>query len=235
MTAVVAAVFDLDGLLVDSEVLWHQAELEILTPLGARIDANGTRTTKGMFVGEVVDHHHRLAGWTSPSRDDVVAAVLARVGDLVELEGRLLPGARRALALCASLGPCALASSTPRALITRVLAHFDLEGAFDVVHSAEDERLGKPDPAVYLTAAARLGVDARTCLAFEDSPAGVRSATSAEMRCVAVPVADERADPAFELATLVLASLEDLDATWLARQYDAARRGVEATVPTTRE
>jgi sugar-phosphatase len=235
VTAVDAAVFDLDGLLVDSEVLWHQAEFEILTPLGARIDAHGTRTTKGMFVGEVVDHYHHLAGWTSPSRDDVVAALLTRVGDLVEEQGRLLPGALRALALCAALGPCALASSTPRVLIARVLAHFDLEDAFAVVHSAEDERFGKPDPAVYLTAAMRLGVDAGSCLAFEDSPAGVRAATSAEMRCVAVPAAEERADPAFGLATLVLASLEELDATWLTGQYGLERHDLEASVPTSPE
>jgi sugar-phosphatase len=110
-----------------------------------------------------------------------------------------------------------------------VLAHFGLEDAFEVVHSAEDERLGKPDPAVYLTAARRLGVAARSCLAFEDSAAGVRAATSAEMRCVAVPAHEERTDPAFTLATLVLVSLDELDGSWLAQQY------VEASVPSAHE
>lgn len=220
-----AAVFDLDGLLVDSEVLWHRAELEILVPLGASIDADGARSTKGMFVGEVVDHYHELVGWTAPPRSDVVMALLDRVGDLVEAEGRLMPGATRALELCARLGPCTLASSTPTALIRRVLAHFGLDGAFAVVHSAEDEVTGKPDPAVYLTTARLLGVPPASCLAFEDSPAGVRSALAARMGCVAVPAREDRANRAFLAATLVLDSLADLDERWLAEAF--ASRGGE--------
>jgi len=216
-----AAVFDMDGLLVDSEVLWHQAELEILVPLGAPIDADATRGTKGMFVREVVEHYQRLAGWSAPSVDDVVVQVLARVGDLVEEQGRLLPGATRALELCGALGPLALASSTPRALIDRTLRHFSLQDRFVVVHSAEDEPSGKPHPGVFLTAAWRLGVPPEDCLAFEDSPAGVHAAVAATMGCVAVPAADERSDPAFGLATIVLETLEDLDAAWLAERFRA--------------
>jgi sugar-phosphatase len=223
VTAYEAAIFDLDGLLVDSEILWHRAELELLVPLGAKIDATATRATKGMFVGEVVDHYHALAAWESPPRDELINQLLDLVGSLVEAEGRLLPGATRALELCAALGPCALASSTPRALIDRVLAHFGLAGAFDVVHSAEDEPSGKPHPAVYLATARLLALDPRRCLAFEDSPAGVRSATSAQMGCVAVPTPAERDDPAFELATIVLGSLDDLEERWLERRFAHSR------------
>jgi mannitol-1-/sugar-/sorbitol-6-/2-deoxyglucose-6-phosphatase len=219
LTPLRAAVFDMDGLLVDSEVLWHRAEVELLVPLGARIDATQGRATKGMFVREVVEHHQALAGWSEPSVDALVAQVLDRVGDLVETEGRLLPGARRALELCAARGPLALASSTPTSLIVRTLSHFELQDAFDVVHSAEDEPRGKPDPGVFLTAAARLGVAPEACLAFEDSPAGVRAAVAAAMTTVAVPAADERGDDAFALASLVLASLTDLDVAWLDARY----------------
>lgn len=220
-----AAVFDLDGLLVDSEVLWHRAELEILVPLGAVIDASATRSTKGMFVGEVVDHYHGLAGWTAPPREEVVHRLLERVGDLVEAEGRLLPGAEAALERCGARAPLALASSTPRPLIDRVLAHFNLAECFSVVHSAEDEARGKPDPAVYLTAASRLGVPPSACLAFEDSPAGARSALAATMGCVAVPTAAERADPAFASATLVLSSLAELDEPWFDEMLGPVRAG----------
>jgi mannitol-1-/sugar-/sorbitol-6-/2-deoxyglucose-6-phosphatase len=223
-----AAVFDMDGLLVDSEVLWHQAELEILVPLGAAIDADQTRSTKGMFVDEVVAHYHALAPWGAPDQDEVVAQILTRVGDLVEEKGRLLPGAARTLERCGVLGPVALASSTPYALIDRTLRHFGLTDAFAVVHSAQDEPMGKPHPGVFLTAARRLGVPPARCLAFEDSPAGVRAAISASMGCVAVPAADERDDPAFALATLVLASLDDLDVRWLDEQF-APDGGADAT------
>ena len=219
MPAASAAVFDLDGLLVDSEVLWHKAELEILVPAGASIDPDATRATKGMFVREVVAHHQRVAGFDAAAIDGLAGAVLARVGELVETEGRLLPGATRAIALCAARGPIALASSTPTALIDRVLAHFGLDGAFAAVRSAEDEPQGKPHPGVYLSAAAALGVPPAACLAFEDAPAGVRAAVAARMRCVAVPVEAERGDDAFALATLVLRSLTELDEAWLDAQY----------------
>ena len=233
MGAYRAAVFDMDGLLVDSEILWHQAEREILVPLGARIAADESRATKGMFVDEVVAYYHGLAGWTTPTVSDVVARILERVGDLVEERGELLPGARRALSMCASLGPLALASSTPYALIQRTLSHFGLDDRFRVVHSAQDEALGKPHPDVFLTAARRLGVAPAACIAFEDSPAGVRAAIAAGMDCVAVPSPDDRDDAAFDAATLVLASLDDLDEAWLVARYapqDPGAAGPDAVV-----
>jgi sugar-phosphatase len=220
VTASAASIFDMDGLLVDSEILWHRAELEILVPLGAAIDADATRATKGMFVREVVEHYHDLASWDAPGIEEVVDSVLDRVGALVEEVGRLLPGATRALSLCAALGPIALASSTPRRLIDRTLAHFGLDDAFEVVHSAEDEPFGKPHPGVFLTTAAMLGVAPRACLVFEDSAAGVAAAAAAEMGCVAVPAADERGRAAFDGATLVLDSLADLDEAWLAGRFE---------------
>jgi len=220
-----ASIFDMDGLLVDSEILWHAAELEILVPLGAPIDADATRTTKGMFVREVVSHYHGLAPWVGPSIDDVVDSVLDRVGELVEERGRLLPGATRALSLCASLGPVALASSTPRRLIDRTLRHFGLNGEFEVIHSAEDEPYGKPHPGVFLTTATLLGVVPASCLVFEDSAAGVLAASDAGMGIVAVPTADERRQAAFAGATLVLDTLADLDAAWLAAEFGSTAVG----------
>jgi len=215
-----AAIFDLDGLLVDSEVLWHRAELELLVPLGAPIDADGTRATKGMFVDEVVRYWHDRARWAAPSEAEVIEALLARVGDLVQAEGHLLPGARRAVALCAQRGPVVLASSTPRRLIDRILGHFSMAGEFASIHSAEDEVYGKPHPAVFLTAAAAAGTAPSRCVVFEDSPAGVIAAKAARMTCVAVPSPDDRAARAFGIADVVLDSLEELDEHWLAEHYD---------------
>jgi mannitol-1-/sugar-/sorbitol-6-/2-deoxyglucose-6-phosphatase len=209
----------MDGLLVDSEILWHQAELEILVPLGAAIDGSAARTTKGRFVREVVEHYFDLVRWTTPSIDEVVAQILDRVGALVDERGELLPGAMRSLDLCGRLGPRALASSTPRGLIIRTLSHFGLEDAFDVIHSAEDEPYGKPHPGVFLTAAQRLDVAPAHCLVIEDSSAGVLAAKAARMACVAVPAPEERGDPTFSIADLVLGSLEELDASWLEKGF----------------
>jgi sugar-phosphatase len=214
-----ATLFDMDGLLIDSEVLWHKAELEIFGVLGVPLAGDDGRSTKGMFVDEVVEHWYTKYPWATPSRAEVVSSLLERVGELVETEGVLLPGALRALDLTSARGPIALASSTPLDLIYRCLDHFGLRDRFASIHSAEVEEFGKPHPAVFLRAAASLRVDPRECLVFEDSAAGVLAGKAGRMTVIAVPVESDRNRPEFSLADLVLASLEDLDATWLDQHF----------------
>ena len=214
-----ATLFDMDGLLIDSEVLWHKAEVEIFGELGVPISEDEDRSTKGMFVAEVVAYWREHYPWSGPSSDVVVARLLQRVGDLVESEGRLLPGAIRAIDLTAERGSLALASSTPLALIYRCLDCFELRGRFRAIHSAEFEVFGKPHPAVFLSAASSLAVAPVQCLVFEDSAAGVLAAKAGRMSVVAVPTREDRAQPAFELAELVLESLEDLRPEWLDERF----------------
>ncbi len=209
----------MDGLLLDSEILWHRAEVEIFGSLGVPLtDAEG-RSTKGMFVNEVVDFWYAQYPWSGPSTDDVVDLLLGRVGELVETEGRLLPGALWALDETGKRGPLALASSTPMALIVRCLKHFELLDRFSSIHSAEFESYGEPHPAVFLTAAASLSVAPSDCLALGDSAAGVLAAKAARMTVVAVPTNDDRDHREFSLADLVLDSLEDLRSEWLDERF----------------
>ena len=215
-----ASLFDMDGLLLDSEILWHKAEVEIFTSLGVSIDREG-RSTKGMFVAEVVEHWYATQPWDWPTREVVVERLLNRVGELVESEGQLLPGVARALDLTAARGPIGLASSTPMALIVRCLDHFSLRERFVTINSAEFEPFGKPHPGVFLSAASALGVAPRECLVFEDSAAGVEAGGAADMVVVAVPSSDDRHLAAFARADLVLDSLEDLDETWLAERFSS--------------
>src|SRR6202453_603398 len=163
----------MDGLLLDSEILWHKAEVEIFGSLGVPLSDAMGRSTKGMYVNEVVQYWFSQFPWPGPSENDVVDMLLARVGELVESEGRLLPGAERALDLTGERGPLALASSTPMALILRCLAHFGLLDRFAAIHSAEFEEYGKPHPGVFLSAATSLAVAPSACLVLEDSAAGV--------------------------------------------------------------
>lgn len=214
-----ATLFDMDGLLIDSEILWHKAELEIFGDLGVPISNEGDRSTKGMFVGEVVDFWFERYPWTGPSREEVVSMLLARVGDLVESEGRMLPGAQYAIDLCAERGPLALASSTPLQLIYRCLDHFGLRTYFQTVHSAEFEPFGKPHPGVFLSAAVALDVAAVDCLVIEDSAAGVLAGIAAQMTVVAVPTPEDVAQPAFALADLVLHSLDELSPQWMDERF----------------
>jgi sugar-phosphatase len=211
----------MDGLLIDSEILWHEAEIEILGGLGVPLEVDGCRSTKGMFVGEVTEFWCAQYPWAGPTPDEVAVTIVDRVIELLLAKGELKPGAEQAIALCADRGlPLAVASSSQYRLIETALAHFDLRGHFALVHSAEDEEYGKPHPAVFLTAATKLGAPPRRCLVWEDAPAGVLAAKAASMACIAVPEAGEGHDPAFGLADLVLDSLVQMDGA----RFDALER-----------
>jgi sugar-phosphatase len=211
-----ASIFDMDGLLIDSEILWHEAEIDILGGLGVPLAADGCRSTKGMFVGEVTEYWFARYPWSGPTPADIAVAIVDRVIALVLAKGELKPGALEAIALCAGRGlPLAVASSSQYRLIETALDHFGLREHFALIYSAEDEAYGKPHPAVFLTAAAKLGVAPGRCLVWEDAPAGVLAAKAATMACIAVPERGEEDQPAFGLADLVLGSLLEMDdARW---------------------
>lgn len=211
-----AAIFDMDGLLIDSERLWHEAEVDILGALGVPISPDDGRRTKGMFVHEVTRYWYERYPWTGPDPDEVARQVVDTVMVLVVAKGRKLPGVERAIGLCRAHGlRLALASSSQYRLIEVVLDHIGLAGEFEVVYSAEDEPYGKPHPGVFLTTAERLGVSPRRCVVWEDAPAGVLAAKAATMTCVAVPEPAERGHPTFGIADAVLDSLEEADeALW---------------------
>lgn len=212
-----AVIFDLDGLLVDTEPLWHEAEVDVLGALGVPLERHQTRFTKGMFVNEVVRYWYQRYPWPSPDVDQVARAVAEAVQVLATQRGHLRPGATAVIeaAGARSLG-AAVASSSPMAYIEAVLGSVGLADTFAVVRSAEVEPFGKPHPGVFLAAAADLEVPPERCLVFEDAPAGVLAAKSARMRCVAVPDPEDRSRPELGLADLVLSSLEEMDeASWM--------------------
>ena len=212
----VASIFDMDGLLIDSEVLWHEAEIEILGALGVPLAVEGCRTTKGMFVHEVTEHWFARYPWSGPAPAVVAATIVDRVIELILTKGQMKPGALHAVDLCAGLGlSLAVASSSEYRLIDAALSHFGLRERFGVIHSAEDEEYGKPHPAVFLTAAHRMSVPPKRCVVWEDAPAGVLAAKAASMACVAVPEPGEGNHPAFGLADLVVDSLERVGASSL--------------------
>ena len=161
-----------------------------------------------MFVDEVTEHWYRLYPWSGPTPAEVAVTVVDRVIELILSKGELKPGAEHAIALCDRRGlALAVASSSQYRLIDAALSHFGLRDRFALVHSAEDEEYGKPHPAVFLTAATKLGAVPRRCLVWEDAPAGVLAAKAASMACIAVPEPAEADHPAFGLADLVVGSL----------------------------
>jgi sugar-phosphatase len=214
-----AAIFDMDGLLVDSEPLWRQAEIEIFGRLGVPLTDELCLETRGMVVGEMTRHWYDRYRWEGPTPDGVAAEVTDAVASLLSTGLVLKPGARRAVASCAERGlALGVASSSPRRLIEVVVTESGLAPWFAVLHSAQEEEAGKPDPAVFLTTAARLGADPGRCVVFEDSPAGVQAAAAAGMVCVAVPEkrpASTGGLDGFASADLVIGTLEDVgDEFW---------------------
>ena len=214
-----ATLFDMDGLLIDSEILWHEAEVDILGALGVPLSHDAPRQTKGIITREVVRYWYERFPWEGPGLDEVGEQIIERVGELVEEKGVLLPGAVRAIELTSERGPIALASSTTLRGIHRALDHFGLRERFATICSAEFEPYGKPHPAVFLTAAQTLGVAPTDCLVFEDSPAGVLAGKAGRMTVVAVPVEEDVTNPAMGLADLVLPSLEALEPNWLDERF----------------
>ncbi len=213
-----AVVFDMDGVLIDSEPFWREVEVEVFGPLGLDLTPAMLASTMGMRTEEVAQHWYRHRPWDGPSPAEVAARLVARVVETVRRRGAIAEGAREAVDYLEGLGlRLALASSSPRVMIEAVLEVCGLLGRFEVVHSAQDERLGKPNPSVYLTTARELGVRPERCLAIEDSPAGVRAAKAAGMACLAVPAPGAEDAVAAGGADLVLGSLTDLgDRMWTA-------------------
>lgn len=206
-----AIVFDMDGLLIDSEPLWVRAEVEVFASVGVTLAPADCAQTKGLRTDDVIAFWDERRGLRGASREETQARLVARVVELVSSEGAALPGVRAALEVARALAPrVGLASSSPSPIIAAVLARLGLERDFDVAVSAVDDAYGKPHPAVYLRAARELGAAPTACLAIEDSLAGVIAAKAARMRCVAVPEEHPHVPPAFHVADAICGSLDEL-------------------------
>jgi len=205
-------VFDLDGLLIDSEPFWRRAEIEVFATVGVTLTEAETRQTMGLRIDDAVHHWFVRRPWEGRTPDQVERAVTARVAELIEAEGTPMPGALAVVGLCRDRGiPMAVCSGSYAVVIEAALDKLGLTSCMAAWHSAEWEPLGKPHPGSYLTTAAKLGVDPTACLAFEDSFNGAISAKAARMRVVAVPEPAALGSPRWGFCDLVLASLEEFD------------------------
>jgi sugar-phosphatase len=216
----------MDGVLIDTEPVWRAAQSDVFAGFGVALSEGDLLDSTGQPIEELIPVWRRrpVAGGEMAVRADpgltdteIADLIVDRVIAHVTAEGQPMPGVTAAIALFERCGlRLAIASSSPLRLIDAVCDRLGLT-RITVRCSAMDEARGKPAPDVYLTAARRLGVAAANCLALEDSPAGVASARSAGMRCVAVPDPLLAADPRYREADLVLGSLTGLDEAALRR------------------
>jgi sugar-phosphatase len=207
-----AAIFDMDGLLIDSEPLWRRAEREVFAAVGLELTDDDCRRTTGLRSDEVVGFWFERHPWTGPDTRQVHQRLDTRVTELIRAEGRAMPGVRRTIATLRNAGlRLAIASSSAHELIRVVLATLSLDGVFEVVASGADEPRGKPDPAVYHRTLCELGLQPGDCMAFEDSAAGVAAAKAAGIFTIAIPDPAAFTDPGFDAADLKLRSLSDFE------------------------
>jgi HAD superfamily hydrolase (TIGR01509 family) len=198
-----AVVFDLDGVLVDSEQVWDKARKELAAERGGRWHEQASRDMMGMSSLEWSRYMHDVIGLEDPP-EEISAEVVRRLEEIYRRELPLIGGAAEAVERLAARWPLGLASSSNRELIDLVLELSGLAPYFRVTVSSEEVARGKPAPDVYVEAARRLQVAPGSCAAIEDSENGIRSAKAAGMRVLALP------NPQFPPAEDVLALADDV-------------------------
>ena len=207
---IAAVVFDLDGVLIQSEEIWDAVRERYVVDRGGRYDDEVQRAMMGMSAPEWSRYLHEEAGVPEAPADinrDVVELML----EAYRRDLPLMPGAQEAVRRTAAAFPLALASSSNREIFEAVLELAGLADCFQATVSSEEVAHGKPAPDVYLEAARRLGIAPERCAAVEDSHAGIRSAKAAEMRVLAIPNPSYPPDEeTLALADETLASLEEL-------------------------
>ncbi len=212
-----AAIFDMDGILIDSEPLWRQAERQVFAAVGLELSEAECERTMGLRSDEVIRYWYGRAPWLGPTPEEVDDRLTARMQELIAERGEAMPGARQAIAAARAAGlRLALATSSRPELIAAVLARLGLAACFEVARSAVDEARGKPDPAVFLRAARELGMAPGDCVVIEDSQAGVAAGRAAGMRVIAVPPPHLFEAPGYDLADLKLRALAEITVEMLA-------------------
>jgi HAD superfamily hydrolase (TIGR01509 family) len=207
-----AVVFDLDGVLIDSEPVWEQVRRGLVTERGGHWAADAQRRLMGMSTPEWARYLSEDLGVGLPP-DEVAALVTGRMAARYREHIPLLPGAADAVRRLAARWPLGLASSAPAVLIETVLAAAGLRPDFQVTMSTEQVPRGKPAPDVYLAVTGELGKAPVSCAAVEDSANGLRSAAAAGLHVIAIPRPEFPPDPdALAATSLVLPGLDGLTA-----------------------
>ncbi len=211
-----AVIFDMDGVLLDSEPFWHDAEIEVFATVHLMLTREQCMETMGVPVNEVVAYRFQQKPWANKSQQQVSKEIYDGVIRRILAHGVLMDGVADIIQLFQSKKlPLALASSSPISMIEIVLNKIGLQNVFSVVHSAEHEEYGKPHPAVFLSTAKELGVNPRRCLVIEDSFNGLIAAKAACMKTMVVPMKALQHESRFEIADLKVRSLSEFsDQHW---------------------
>lgn len=206
------ALFDMDGLLLDTEPLWTRSMQTVSERHRIPVKPYQFKETTGLKIKEVVHYWSLKYPWSGAGIDQVTEEVIDDIIALAKSEGRVMPGVIELLSGLRGRGlKLGVATSSPTRMLVELIRFFQLEHYFDVVCSADEVGFGKPHPAVYLHCANLLQSSPLNCVVFEDSFNGMLSGKSARMAVVAVPDPHQFDDPRFAIADWKLRSLEDFD------------------------
>jgi sugar-phosphatase len=207
-----AVIYDMDGVLVDSEPMWRTVMVKGFRSVGLDFTENDCRKTTGMRLDEVVEYWFRIHQWEGKSTGILHDEIIDDLCVLIEQQAQPMTGVLESIRLFEAQGlKIGLASSSNHRLIQTVLKRLGLEQDFAAVHSAEYLPYGKPHPQVFLECAKDLQVKPEECLVIEDSVNGVIAAKAAKMKVIAVPDAEHRNDKRFVIADLQLLSLNEIN------------------------
>lgn len=194
-------IYDMDGVLTDSEPLWKIAMEDVFKSVGCPLTKEDFQRTVGLRIDEVIAYWYHVAPWQNASLKEVEDGIIHRMIELLTARATPLPGVVESLEFFASKGlKIGLATSSYQVLIDCILDTLQIRHFFQTVHSAEYELFGKPHPAVYLTAAKNLDLDPRRCLVIEDSLNGIISGKAARMTVFCVPEKTHHPEPKLILA-----------------------------------
>jgi sugar-phosphatase len=201
-------IFDMDGLLIDSEPYWKIAEKEVFGKLGLSLTDDLLSQVMGFRLSEVVQHWYHYQPWPEPNFEQTERDVLDCVKQLIQQHADAMPGVYEVLTHCKQNNfKMALASSSAMELIEVVIDKLNIRHFFDMVWSAQYEKYGKPHPAIFLSVARELQVEPKHCVVFEDAINGVIAAKAARMYCIAIPEEVSYNDPRFAIADVKTQSL----------------------------
>lgn len=180
-------IFDMDGLLIDSEPFWRTAEIAVFNALGIPFTEDMCRETVGMRIDEVVKYWNKKLFLAMPimaTANDIVDELISQV----KRDGKALPGVYTTLeTLAQHKRKTALASSSSMRIIEGVVEQLNIQNYFQVLHSAESEEFGKPHPAVFLSTARMLDSQPANCIVYEDSKNGMKAGLAAGMKTIIIP------------------------------------------------
>lgn len=203
-------IFDMDGLLVDSEPWWKVAEKEVFGSIGLQLDDELLRQVMGFRLNEVVAHWYRYQAWEGATFEEVEHRIIDVMKRLLNEHAVALPGVLDVLDFAKTHSiPMALASSSNMSLIETVVDKLQIRSYFQWLCSAETERFGKPHPDIFIHTAQKAGFDTSHCIVFEDSINGVIAAKAARMTCIAIPEKEKLTDPRFAIADYRFAQIND--------------------------